>query len=382
MSNLIEHQLRILNPIGNLLTILQDGYFASLTYGLRENEPGVLEFTLPNDFDTSLLMIDGIIEVYRAYGNLGFNLEGDTAWFIRKIYKGKDENGVEVIFVRAYSALELMARRIVAYYAGTSYTEKVNPWDTIIHEIVDQNFGPGSSYIGASYGVDSDRNLEPWLTVETDLAMGASYCVSIPWQNVLAALQEIVLGVRSQGEYATFDVVYLGNGLFEFRIYIGARGIDHSADSALPVVVSEDRFNLLQPSIDFDWEAESNFIFAAGQGEEIDRIVKTAQDDARIGISPFNRREYFRDARQSEVPESIQSEAYTGLEENRPKRVFNGQIMQTEGCIYGVHWKWGDIVTAEYGGYSFDCHVDAITVTINPDGSESVVGYLRSEEDV
>ena len=148
------------------------------------------------------------------------------------------------------------------------------------------------------------------------------------------------------------------------------------------MIVSQEHYNRLEPSLTEDWEDEWNFVYATGQGEGDQRVVKTAQDDIRIGISPFNRREYVRDSRQASIDESVQAEANAALEEGRPKRVFNGTISQTEGCIYGVHWEWGDIVTAEYDGLSIDCHVDAVTVTIDGNGTEIVEGRLRSVKDV
>jgi len=385
MSNLIEHQIRICTSFGALLAIIYDGEFTSLKYGFKENEPGVLEFILPPDFNKSYLAVDGIIDLYRSVNGGAFQLEGETSWFMRGIAYEKTSNGVEYIRVLAFSACELLMRRIVAYYAGSSYSEKISkPWDTMMREFIDQNYGPGSSWIGPSYGVDPDRDLEPYFTVETETTYGASYPMtkSAPWRNILTVMQEIVEDVRTSGEYASFDVVRTAAGQFEFRVFIGARGTDHSADSGTPVVVSEDRNNLLEPTLEIDWTTESNFIYGAGRGEETDRTVATAYDLARINISPFNRREFLRDCRQAELQESVQSEANSSLEENRPKRRFIGTISQTEGCIYGVHWKWGDIVTAEYKGLSLDCHVEAITVTVDNEGTEHVNGFIRSTTDV
>lgn len=383
--NLIEHQLHLRNPVGDPLTIIQDGYFAELQYGFKVNEPGVLELTLPAEFDFSLLKVDGQFEIYREYGLTGMRLEGDTSFFIRRIGRPTFENGVKVRKVTAYSALDLMKRRIIPYVAGSSYAEKVDiPWDDMLREIVYENYGPGASYAGASYGDDPARNLEPWLTVEPYFHWGASFPTthSFPWRVVLNTLQDIVNEVRSNGVYCTFDVVRVGPAEFEFRVFLGPRGIDHSAGSANPVIVSEDRYNLSMPDIDEDWQEEKNFIYAAGQGQEENRLVLTAQDDARIGISPFNRQEFLSDARNVYLPESVQSEADTALEANRPRKVFTGMITQTEGCIYGVHWGWGDIVTAEYEGQSFDCYVEAVTVSIDANGTEIVQGQLRSVVDV
>jgi hypothetical protein len=302
-------------------------------------------------------------------------LEGDTSFFIRKIVRQSDANGIKTISITAYSALDIMRRRIVAYYAGTSYTEKVaDHWDDLLREVVDENYGPGAS--------DADRDLEPWMIVEDDRSWGASYTHSFPWRIVLNVLQDIVNDVRTHGIYCTFDVVRTAPGIFEFRVFVGPRGIDHSSDSGIPVIVSEDRYNLSTPQLAYDWQMEHNFIYATGQGEETDRVVKTAQDDTRIGISPFNRQEFNRDSRQVSIDESVQAEADAALEEHRPRRNFTGMITQTEGCIYGVHWGWGDIVTAEYEGMSFDCHVEAVAVTIDASGTEIVTGLLRSESDV
>jgi hypothetical protein len=378
--NQVTHQLFLLSPAGDVLTVLADGAWAGLSYALKEDEPGVLDLVLPGDFDYTLLQIDGQIEVYRAYGGAPMKLEGDTAFFIRRILRAKDEAGTETIRVTARSALDLMQRRIVAYYAGASYTDKVLiRWDDLMREIVRENMGEDAS--------DADRDLRPWLTVEDDIHYGASYTKSMPWRVVLNVLQEIAADVRAGGFYCTFDVVRTSFGHYEYRVFIGPRGVDHSSDSALPVVVSESRRNLLHPSADEDWQEEKNFIYATGQGQEDERVVETAQDDTRIGISPFNRQEFNRDARQAELVDSVQAEADAALETFRPKRRFSGAISQTDGCIYGVHWGWGDIVTAEYEDItgrivSVDCHVDTVQVSIDADGTEIVVGDLRSETDV
>ena len=377
MSN-VEHLLYLRSATGDLITVLSDGNFVSLSYGLKEIEPGVLEFTLPGDFDMTMLAIDNQIEIYREVANGALQLEGDTAWFIRKVKPLTTDSGQSLIQVTAFSAMELMQRRIVAYFAGTSYTDKEKiPWDDMLREIVDENYGPG-----ASYGGDPERNLEPWLMVEPYYSWGASYTRSIPWRTVLNVLQDIANDVRGTGIYCSFDVIRIGPARFEYRVFLGARGLDHSSTSSTPVIVSEDRKNLLQPSLDYDWSSEFNFAYGTGQGQGNLRVVKTARDNARINISPFNRREFNRDARQAEIEDSVQAEANSALEEGRPKRTFTGIISQTEGCLYGVHWKWGDIVTAEYKGISIDCHVDSVVVTVDASGTEVVSGGLRSVSDV
>ena len=218
--------------------------------------------------------------------------------------------------------------------------------------------------------------------MEGDLHFGASYTKTMPWREVLAVLQEICDDVRSQGEYASFDIIRTSAGHYEYRVFLGPRGNDHSSDSALPVIVSEDQRNLLNPSLEMDWTEEHNYIYATGMGTEDDRVVETAWDEGRYNISPFNRQEFNRDARQAELVLSVQAEANQELEAQRPKQRFLGTISQTPGCIYGVHWGWGDIVTAQYRGAAFDCHVDAIAVSIDSTGTEQATGQLLSENNI
>jgi hypothetical protein len=335
----------------------------------------VLEFSLPGSFDLNLIGIDFIIEIYRQNGAGAMVLEGDTAFFIRQITLPTNQEGVFSIYVKAFSALELLTRRIVAYFAGTSYTDKVGiPWDNLCREIVNENFG--------SAAVETARNLSPYLTVETDHSWGISYTKTAAWAVVLDTLVEIIQDIRSQGTYCSLDVFRTAAGRFQFRVFLGPRGVDHSYGTTNPVIVSQERKNLLEPTLDYNWMDEKNFIYCTGQGQESDRVLKTASSTERIGISPFNRREYNQDARQAEIEASVQAEANSSLEENRPRLTFTGKISQTEGCLYGINWKWGDIVTAEYKGISFNCHVDAVTVKITNAGTEVVEGLLRSVSDV
>ena len=332
--NLIEHVIEFHSPSGIFLTSLTDGGYVGMSYTLRVNEPGVLELVLPPDFNYALIPIDGQIEMYRAYMGGILRLEGETRWFIRKRERFTDENGVRAIHLTAYSALHILQRRIVAYDAGTSYTDKVLiPWDDMMHEIIDENYGALAS--------DTNRNLTPWFVVEGDHHWGPSYTHSMPWRIILNVMQDICNAIRSQGIYASFDVIITPGGVFEFRVFVGARGADHSSDAPIPVIVSEEAQNLASPAVVEDWEEEHNYIYATGQGLGDDVDVETAQDDARIGISPFNRQEFNQDSRQVELPDALQSEADASLEENRPKKKFTGTILQTAGTLYGVHWGLG-----------------------------------------
>lgn len=373
--NQIEHQIYLRNPTGDLLDIIVDGYYAGLSYTLKDGEPGVLDLTLPGNYDTRNLKTDGLIEIMRSVSGGPLILEGGTSFFIRRVAKQETQDGVEVISVVAVSALNLMQRRIVAYAAGTSYTEKVSiPWDNMMRQIVRENYG--------ALATDVSRNLIPWLDVELDHHAGAVTDHACAWAGVYDTLSQIVNDVRNTGLYCTFDVLRTGTATFQFVVFIGSRGIDHTSDASVPVVISKERGNLTVPYHDDDWQNEKNFVYATGQGLESDREVQTAHDDVRIGISPFNRQEFQQEARTSKIAASVLAEAQAALESHRPARNFSGTIVQTTGCTYGVDWTWGDVITAEYDGLTFDCYVTTVSVSIDSTGAEIVSGQLRSVTDV
>jgi hypothetical protein len=59
--------------------------------------------------------------------------------------------------------------------------------------------------------------------------------------------------------------------------------------------------------------------------------------------------------------------------------MISGKIVETEGCQFGVHYDFGDIVVAQFEEYSIDAHVDAIHGTVE-NGKEEldnrILGYL------
>jgi hypothetical protein len=128
-----------------------------------------------------------------------------------------------------------------------------------------------------------------------------------------------------------------------------------------------------------DYRDEVNYVYAAGEGEGITREVEEASDDARIGLSPLNRREALYDGRQGASAVRLQEEAETAVLEGRPKRIFTGRIAQTPQAKYGLHWNWGDRVTVQFEGQTFNCEISSVGVHIY-EGEETITANLTAEE--
>ena len=56
-----------------------------------------------------------------------------------------------------------------------------------------------------------------------------------------------------------------------------------------------------------------------------------------------------------------------------------GDIEPTSGLLYGINWNWGDLVTAQVDGESFDAHLRAVSITIDREQGERVRAFVRAE---
>jgi hypothetical protein len=74
----------------------------------------------------------------------------------------------------------------------------------------------------------------------------------------------------------------------------------------------------------------------------------------------------------------VQAEAYTAAEANRGRKILTGKVTDTDGCIYGLHYGYGDLLGAEYKRNYFDAHLDVLHVVVQ-DGRETVDNQIRAE---
>lgn len=346
--------------------LVQVNDFSTLRYARAVNGMGSLFVELFPTFDVRLLSIDGRILVYR-----NGRLELDTIWFIRSWAFEMRENGVQVIEVNAYAAIELLERRIVAYYAGSDYAEKSDYADDMMKEIVDENFG--------SAAADVDRDISDWLSIDADLSLAPTVGKAFARRNILAVLGEIAELSAKSGVPLFFDIVPDGLPMLTFRTFINQRGSDRSMFSGLQTIFSADYGNLTHGRLTYDYREEINDVYAAGDGERELRDVVQEEDTGRVNLSPLNRREKLYDARSGVSAATLSYYAKMQLQIGRPRKVFVGGITETEQCRYSVDWNWGDRVQAQYMGEAFECIISNISVDLT-DGVEKISTRLESTE--
>lgn len=376
-----DYQVTLHRPDGRPVATLTDNISISMARAI--NAVGVLQLTVPVSVGFSVAGYsrasyrrDSRIVIRRRPSPIQpWRLVGDTIWFVRLIELILDQTGEYQLKITAYDTLNIVNRRIIAYDAETPESDKTAEADAMIKEIMRENFG--------TLATDPDRDLSDYLLIAADLPATSTPSISKSFahKNVLTTLQEICQSSATEGTWLAFDVVAQGVDQLQFRTYVNQRGQDRRVPMGTsPLILAPEHENMgTIESID-DYISEVTFVYAGGTGEGGDRIVETASDPVRIAASPFNRIEEWRDSRNTADPVALEDEAQSLLRQKRPRRILSGTVVESPACLFGVHYDYGDYVTAQFDGDKFDCRIEAFKIDLNNTG-EKIDVKLRVEAD-
>jgi hypothetical protein len=276
-----------------------------------------------------------------------------------------DLRGLKKIEVYGECLNRLLKSRIVAYPAGSPQADKYGKPDNIIKEITRENLGADAP---------EERRI-PNLTVEPNYDEGSrSINKSFAWRNALTVCQEISDMSLKDEVPIYFDLFSYDLMNLHFRTCAHMIGDDRRPFTGNPIFIGEQYGNLKNATTEWITSEEATVIYAGGQGEEADRVIKIAQDLDRIALSaPYGRIERFKDARNDENEDNIQKQAEEALNEAKPFVKVRGTLSETAGSKYDVHYNWGDFVTVESYGVSLDCMIKEVGLTYDANtGMESI----------
>lgn len=277
--------------------------------------------------------------------------------------------GERMTEVMAYDLNWLLTTRIVANYAGSPQADKTGAVDDMMKAITRENAGALTTV---------ERQIEG-LHVEPDESLGKDISKAFAWRNVLRVLQELSDATMSDIVKIYFDMSGETVGRSVFSTHADYLGEDRRASSANRLLIGEQFGNLRDARVEWLLSKEATAVYAGGQGQEDDRIIKLAIDEKRIEKgAPYGRIEIFKDARNVETESSIQQQAEDALREAKPKIRVSGRLAETEGCRYDRDFRWGDFVTVEAYGVTTDALIKAVGLSANPH-SERIDVVLEGE---
>lgn len=337
---------------------------------------GSFTLSLPTTFDTNLISADKMIQIWRK--PTGSRLSLWRVYFLRK-WRFQTRGSDEIITITGPDINDLLRRRNVIAYAGSAEASKTDFADDMMKEIVAES-------IADSVEPTPDAGTRVWadLSIASDLGLGPTITKSFPFDKLLTKSGQGVLAVlakasREAGTEVFFDIVpdVVGSNsiTFQFRTNTEQPGQDVSDR----VVFDQERGNMRNPSLEYDYTNEENYIYGGGQGKGAARNIQQASDSTRYGISQWNRCEGFADARNQSTDDGVREAARSKLENGRPKIRFSAIPIDTAGTRFGVDWDFGYKVKASYKNFEFDTIIRAASISVNS-GGEQIRARLELEE--
>lgn len=356
-----DYRIDVYDPSGNRQAVLTD--FDYLAYSKQVNNAGIIEVGI----DGSHIILSSLadkwqFEVWRKPdgGAWGREISGIYRWFQ---WEYTDNPDVKII---CDGILSMLGWRIVSWKAGTTDRSQFTSTaaETIAKTLVKYNATSDASVAngrireGAISGV----------SIQTDNGGGNStdwYCA---YANLLETLKDL-----SKIGGGDFDLVKTSTTTYEFRWYSGQLGSDKT-DS---IIFALERGNMANPVYLNNRQREKTVAVVGGQGEGSDRLVVV-----RTGpnYSSNNDVEEFVAATDVDTQSGLEARGDQKLDELKAIQSFGFDVLQTEGCRYGIDYVLGDLVTAidPYTGSSVTVKVAKIAVGLNQDGKEKIsVGVLN-----
>jgi hypothetical protein len=363
-----EYELWLTSDTGRRIQLIDDA--THLVYSRKANDIGWLRIQLPATFDDKLLKPDRMIQVWRQPA--GGTLALWRPYFIRR-WQFMTIDGEDTLAVWGQDPNVILSWRLVAYYAGESESTKTGNAGDLMKSIVDENMLATAP---------TAREYTTYVTKQVDLSDGASLTRSFAWRNVLEVCQELSEGSREAATDIFFDMQVSNVGgdsiSFEFRTFTNHIGVDRTTGSKR-VIFDQERGNMRNPSLEYDYTEEANYVYVLGQGHEGSREQNEVSDSTAGNVSFWGRKEGYADGRLETSTTGLQDIGRAKLRQMRRRIYFAADPMDTKGTRFGREWNFGDKVTARYRGIEVEPIISSVQVEVS-DGAERINARLEYED--
>ena len=368
-----NYQLRLKDDLGNLVALIDD--YRTLTFSKIVNEQGSLTLTMNGkDAKVSLFGLDGQLEVWRRDIATGVDWYIEWEGFLRTFSHTYDDDGNYEFTALAVTYNHLLKRRIIAYPAGSAQSLQAGAADDAMKQIVRENLGSLATVLNGRFAA----GVITGFSVQADSTSAPSFDGQNSYKNVFEILLEMA---KATG--VDFDVVGVGDGLYEFRTFYPTRGNNLTtvgldvttglnSSGNYPVVFNPLLGNMGNPTYEENRSDEVTVAIIVGEGTEADVNVVVEVSPAATDSS-LNRIEMHSDSKSSEGNDDLDSDAASVLAEKQQKQTFDFTPLFTASSAYANQYYWGDFVTAQFGNLDgVNKRIMQVDITVEEDGNEDI----------
>jgi hypothetical protein len=304
----------------------------------------------------------------------------------RRIKRTLDQDGRQTIESYSVGYNDFLARRVVAYKAGTIRATKNCSAETAIKEYVNENLAIASGLFTV-VGRLSDGHM-PGLSVQPDqTAVYESLGFVIPNWSGDKAYENLLDVIKEIANFANIDfsIVRSGEGLFVFETYVNQLGLDRTYTDVVtstgknkfgnaPVIFKAELGNVATANYEYAREGEANVVIVQGPGDASTKKTITVEYATAIDDSPWNIREVSRSSspQGDDVTNQMIVFGKQTLKEMAAKETFDFEPLQTPSRLYGKHYKLGDRVTVQFGDISRNKRITAVKISVAAGSAEQI----------
>ena len=376
-----QYRVVLLDHTANKLIDLFPGDdFLSISWEHKRNQPGAYALELVGDTTTKDRFVKHYqVSIERNWGNdpgdwyeefTGFHLGYLERWPTEEVDAHYWTSlGMSPEWLVDQPLLQPVANTGNANWAYYDLWWNHGYADDVIKSMV------GESMVSCA---DEDREFSQ-VVVEGNEGLGVWSCYEGSWVRLLDAVTDAIGEDGTKGD-CDFRVVRVAGG-YEFKTYSPFFGTDRRQGNAYgnkPTVFSFENGNVKNPEKQVLWANAVTAAYGGWQGGGMERSIYLRENAAALAESPYARREGFydlRDVAQADVIDGILDQT---LIDDGEKEIVSAEILQTNACLYGRDWWFGDLVTLDLpDGTSYDMRVIEVRGRISGDNEEEIEGTIE-----
>jgi len=225
---------------------------------------------------------------------------------------------------------------------------------------------------------DEDRTYTN-LALQGNTGEGTYGCYEGSWVPLSDA---IIDTIGEDGSRGGCDIrVEKVSGGYEFRTYAPYYGTDRrrgNEDGRKPVIFSFQNGNMKNPRKTRNWGNAVTAAYGGWQGGGMERSIYLEENTAVLAETPWSRREGFYDVRDVSTPDAISGWLQQKLIDDGKQEWVTAVVLQTDACLYGRDWWFGDLVTLDLpDGSTYDMRVVEVQGRISGENEEEIEGLIE-----